>query len=136
MTTKIRRKPPIKIAKTESVRLLALAAALAERNPELSDTMFGEIERARIVADDAVAANVVRMGSIVTYRPDSDEPRTVTLVYPGEADIDQARISVATPVGVALIGLSTGQSMAWTARDGRSHELTVLAVHSPEAVLP
>jgi regulator of nucleoside diphosphate kinase len=136
MTTKIRRKPQITIAKTESARLLALAAALAERNPELSDTMFGELERARVVMDDAVAGNVVRMGSVVTYQPDGDEPRTVTLVYPGDADIDQARISVATPVGVALIGLSTGQSMAWTARDGRSHELTVLAVHSPEAVLP
>jgi regulator of nucleoside diphosphate kinase len=136
MNTKIRRKPPITIAKSESARLLALAAALAERNPELSDTMFGELERARIVADGAVASNVVRMGSIVTYRPDGDEPRTVTLVYPGEADIDQGRISVATPVGVALIGLSPGQSIAWTARDGRSHELTVLAVHSSEAVLP
>ncbi|MDW6022247.1 nucleoside diphosphate kinase regulator [Mesorhizobium sp. BAC0120] len=136
MTTKIRRKPQITIAKTESARLLALAAALAERNPELSDTMFGELERARVVTDDAVAGNVVRMGSVVTYQPDGDEPRTVTLVYPGNADIDQARISVATPVGVALIGLSPGQSMAWTARDGRSHELTVLAVHSPEAVLP
>src|SRR5262249_24092495 len=129
-------KPQITIAKTETTRLLALAAALAERSPELSDTMFGELERARVVSDDAVAGNVVRMGSVVTYRPDGDEPRTVTLVYPGEADIDQGRISVATPVGVALIGLSTDQSMAWTARDGRSHELTVLTVHSPEAVLP
>jgi regulator of nucleoside diphosphate kinase len=136
MTTRIRRKPPITIAKSESARLLALAAALAERNPELSDTMFGEIERARIVADTAVGGNVVRMGTTVTYQPDGDEPRTVTLVYPGEADIDQGRISIATPVGVALIGLSTGQSIAWTARDGRGHQLTVLAVHSSEAVLP
>jgi regulator of nucleoside diphosphate kinase len=30
-----------------------------------------------------------------------------------------------TPVGAALIGLAEGQSISWTARDGRKHELTV-----------
>jgi regulator of nucleoside diphosphate kinase len=33
-----------------------------------------------------------------------------------------------TPIGAALIGLSSGQSISWTARDGRRHRLTVLSV--------
>jgi regulator of nucleoside diphosphate kinase len=136
MTTKSRRKPAITISRTEHERLLALATALADRNAELSEIMFAELERARIVADGAVGDNIVRIGSLVTYRPDEDEPRSVTLVYPGDADIDQGKISAVTPVGIALIGLSTGQSISWTARDGRNHELTVLEVRQPaEATL-
>jgi regulator of nucleoside diphosphate kinase len=38
-----------------------------------------------------------------------------------------------TPIGTALIGLSEGQSIQWSARDGRRHELTVLAVDRPPA---
>lgn len=131
MTTRARRKPVITISQTERERLLALAEALSERNAELADTLFGEIERARVVADGTMAENVVRIGSQVTYRPDGGESKLVTLVYPGDADIDQGRVSVTTPVGIALIGLSTGQSITWTARDGRTHELTVIDVRQP-----
>ena len=42
-------------------------------------------------------------------------------------------ISILTPIGAALIGLSPGQSIAWTARDGRQHRLTVLSVAPPAA---
>jgi regulator of nucleoside diphosphate kinase len=33
-----------------------------------------------------------------------------------------------TPVGAALIGLGMGQSISWTARDGKHHRLTVTKV--------
>ena len=56
------------------------------------------------------------------------DARTITLVYPGDADISEGKVSVLTPIGTALLGLSEGQSMHWTARDGREHELTVTAV--------
>ena len=55
------------------------------------------------------------------------------LVYPGRADISEGRISIMTPIGAALIGLAEGQSIAWTARDGKAHRLTVLKVDPPEA---
>jgi regulator of nucleoside diphosphate kinase len=44
------------------------------------------------------------------------------------ADIAQGKISILTPIGVALLGLSEGQSIAWKTRDGREQRLTVLAV--------
>lgn len=53
--------------------------------------------------------------------------RTTTLVFPGDADISEEKVSVLTPIGTALLGLSTGQSMRWLARDGREHELTVIS---------
>ena len=39
--------------------------------------------------------------------------------------------TIAGLTGAALIGLSEGQSISWTARDGREHRLTVTAVVPP-----
>jgi len=111
-------------------RLNALAVAAMERTPELADELIAELERATIVGADSLPADVVRMGSTVTFRAGDGTSRRVTLVFPGEADIAKGRISILTPVGTALIGLSEGQSITWTTRDGREQELTVVAVES------
>ena len=42
----------------------------------------------------------------------------VQLVLPNAADIDEDRVSVFTPVGAALFGLTAGQAFAWEAADG------------------
>ena len=73
------------------------------------------------------------MGSTVMFKPDTGDAKTVVLVFPGDADISEGKISILTPIGTALIGLSTGQSIMWTARDGRRHELSILAVDQPAA---
>ena len=125
---KNRRKPNIRISKTDYERLSLLASTVAPRNPEASDELLAEIERARVIADASVSADIVRMGSTVTFKPDTGEVKTVTLVYPGMADISEGKVSILTPIGTALIGLATGQSILWTARDGHRHELSVLAV--------
>jgi len=119
------RKPSITISRTDHDRLLGLANAMENRDPVLAETMIGELERARVVEDAALPDTVVRMGSTLTYTADDGNPQTVTLVYPGEADIAQGKVSVTTPVGTALIGLSVNQTIDWTARDGRVHRLKV-----------
>ena len=129
--TKTRRKPNIRISQSDHARLSALASTVAERNPEASDELLAELERARIVADGWVSAGTVQMGSTVTFKPDTGDAKTVTLVFPGDADISEGKVSILTPIGTALIGLSAGQSMMWTARDGRRHELLVLDVSQP-----
>ena len=67
------------------------------------------------------------MGSTVEYEADG-AARRVTLVYPGEADIAEGKVSVLTPIGTALIGLRKGQAIDWTAINGRTHRLTVVSV--------
>ncbi|WP_367718348.1 nucleoside diphosphate kinase regulator [Nitratireductor sp. GISD-1A_MAKvit] len=132
MQQKTGRKPSITISETDHQRLTGLAEALEDRNPEASETMFAELDRARIVRDGTLAATIVRMGSTVVYTADEGQEKTVTLVYPGDADIEQGRISITTPVGTALIGLKEGQSINWTARNGQTHKLTVVRVSQPE----
>lgn len=132
---KTNRKPKIVIGAPDHARLTALAAAIQDRMPDLADELQAEMERAKVVAPRSVPTDVVRMGSFVTFESDAAPARRVQLVFPGEADIAAGRVSVLTPIGTALIGLSAGQSIAWTARDGRRHVLTVLGVEQVEPEL-
>lgn len=125
------RKPVISMTRSDHERLSLLAESFAERNPAVAEQLFAELDRARLVADGRLADNIVRMGSTLRFTTDAGEDRTVTLVFPGEADIAEGKISILTPIGAALIGLSPSQSIAWIARDGRQHRLTVLKVEPP-----
>ena len=117
--------PNIVVSNADYERLTDLATASLERLPEVATELLDEMDRAKIVSVGSVPANVVRMGSTVTFRSDDGRELTETLVYPVDEDSDAHKISVMTPVGAALIGLAEGQSISWTARDGRSHRLTV-----------
>ncbi|CAH1652671.1 MAG: nucleoside diphosphate kinase regulator [Chelatococcus sp.] len=128
---KKRRKPKIVVSEADYDRLVGLATAALDRIPEVAEELLAEMDRASVVADRSVPRNAVRMGSTLEYQTAEGEKRRVTLVYPGDANIADGKISIMTPIGTALIGLSPGQSINWIARDGRQHELTVVTVEQP-----
>ena len=103
--------PEIVLGAADHRQLNVLAMAGLNHTPDQSDDLLHELERARVVDDGKVPEDIVRMGSTVRYRTDSDQEPQVTLVYPVDADIADERISVMTPVGTALIGLRVGQSI-------------------------
>lgn len=118
----------IVIGKSDHDKLTQLANALLDSKPEIADALLGELERARVVLDDNKPSSTVQMGSSVTFKTEDGQKRRVTLVYPAEADIAQEKISVLTPIGTALLGLSARQSIDFSANDGRKRTLTVVAV--------
>jgi regulator of nucleoside diphosphate kinase len=123
-----RQKPSIIVSDADQRRLTILATDALQRFPEVAEELLSEMERADVVTAEAIPPNVVQMGSDVVFESDNGETRRVRLVFPGQADIAAGRISILTPIGAALIGLSEGQSIAWKTRDGRSRQLTILAV--------
>ena len=124
--------PEIVVSQTDQQRLTVLAMDALNRSPDVAEELIAEMERARVVP--AVPESVVRMGSFVTYTADDGRERRVQLVFPGQADIGAGKISILTPIGTALIGLSEGQAIAWTARDGKERHLTVVKVEdAPDA---
>lgn len=125
--------PEIILGEADHKQLNILAMAGLNHTPDQSDDLLYELERARILSDAEVPADIVRMGSAVRYRTDNGQEHAVTLVYPVDADIAAGRISIMTPVGTALIGLRVGQSISWRSRDNRKHMLTVLDVRQPVA---
>ena len=122
MATRTRSVPGIVVSKADYERLTDLASASLERLPEVAQELLDEMERAKMPHD------VVRMGSTATFTSDDGHTRTLKLVWPVDESLDEHRISVMTPVGAALIGLAVGQSISWTARDGKHHRLTVTKV--------
>jgi regulator of nucleoside diphosphate kinase len=123
--------PQIIVSNADYERLTDLASASLHRLPEVAQELLDELDRAQIVSEDDVPANVVRMGSTVTFKSDDGQTRTMTLVYPVDESLDAHRISVMTPIGAALIGLGVGQSIYWPGRDGKQHQLTVIKVAAP-----
>lgn len=122
-------RPPIILTEADAESLSGLAATVEDRLPELAAMLTGEIDRATVVADDALPGDVVRMNSTVEFEDEnSGLARTVTLVYPAEADIELGKISILTPIGAGLIGLKTGQSIRWPDRDGNDHVLRIVKV--------
>ncbi|KAB2677244.1 MULTISPECIES: nucleoside diphosphate kinase regulator [Brucella/Ochrobactrum group] len=128
MSGKNRKKPNIVVSETDYERLMGLATNVSERLEEIAEELMAELDRAKVVPAKRLPQDVIHMGSTVEFRSNDGQERRVTLVYPGEADIAQGKISILTPIGTALIGLAPGQSISWTARDGKQHELNVVSV--------
>lgn len=94
----------------------------------------GELDRAVVVSSEAVPPDVVTMNSRVVYSDEtSDVQRVVTIVFPSDADASEGRVSVLSPIGTALLGLSVGQAIDWDFPDGSRRRLRVdELVHQPE----
>ena len=62
--------------------------------------------------------------------------RTIELVLPAMANIAEGRISILTPMGAALYGLTAGQSIDWPDLDGNERRITILRVRQPSVDEP
>jgi regulator of nucleoside diphosphate kinase len=119
--------PPIAMTRAEAEKLARIADAAGGPLQQAAEVLAREVARAELIDEADAPAGLVRIHSRVAFRDDvTGQERTVTLVYPDEADVTEGRISVLTPVGAALIGLSVGQSIAWQSPSGGWRSLTVL----------
>ena len=64
---------------------------------------------------------------------DADDWYELELVLPPDADVDADRISLFTPVGLAVLGRKCGDSVAWEVPAG-VREMTIASVAKPVAV--
>lgn len=127
-------RPPIHLLDTEADLLGELALRAEHRHPVVAAMLLAEIERAELHDEKAMPSDVVTLGSEVEFLDEAkDHRRTVQLVLPNEADIEAGRISVMTPMGAGLIGLSAGQTIDWPDIEGRERSLRILTVRRPGA---
>lgn len=121
--------PPISLRMCDVDRLRNLAEAASEKYPQTCDFLAREIDRAEILPDARLLPGLVTMHSEIAFRDDiSGQERSVTLVYPEAADVESGKISILTPIGAALIGLSVGQTIEFQTPGGGWRSLTVLKV--------
>ena len=124
--------PFIRMIDSEADALTELTLQNQRDSISFHELLLDEIDRAAICDRADIPPDVVTMGSNVTFLDEkSGAQRTVRLVYPADADIAAGRMSILTPVGAGLIGLSVGQSINWPDRGGIEHRLTIVAVEQP-----
>lgn len=125
-------RPPIHLLDRDSDLLGDLAIQMEQRHPVVSAMLLAEIERAEIHNQASLPSGVVTIGSEVEFvEVASDRSRTVRIVLPVDADIEAGRISVLTPIGAGLIGLSAGQAIDWPDLEGRERRIEIVAVRQP-----
>ena len=127
--------PSIVVSTRDMARLEALLDSPALSRHPAAVALAQELERAQVLPPEEIPEGIVTMHSRVDCEDElHNEKHSLTLVYPHEADFDKGRVSVLAPVGSALLGLSIGQTIDWTAPGGRQLRLRVIAVHyQPEA---
>lgn len=112
-----------------------LSALVSQTEGPLVEALEEELSRAHVISQKDIPADVVTMNSRVRFIDEvTGQESEMTLVYPQDAQLSEGRISILAPVGVALLGLSKGQSIDWKLPSGSSRKLKVKdVVFQPEA---
>src|SRR5690606_36820202 len=72
-----------------------------------------ELKQAEIREEQDLPKDVVRIGSVVTFRSPSVRKENLQLVMPKDADLKANKLSVFTVMGSALIGYREGTKISW-----------------------
>ena len=92
------------------------------------------LDHASLVPAAAVAPDVVTMNSRVRARDlDTDRVETFTLVYHGDSEMFDSRLSVLTAMGIATLGARVGDIVEWPARRGTRRMVIEEILYQPEA---
>ena len=93
------------------------------------------LDNADLVPSQDIAPDVVTMYTRVRVAdPQTGVQRELTVCYPPDADVGTGFVSVLSPVGAALLGVSAGSTTHWTTPDGHSDSAQVQEVlFQPEA---
>ena len=123
-------RPEIQLTRRDFRRLDQLTATHATAEARrVVDFLVGELSRARVVESDRISPDVVTMHSEAVFRDEeTGRERAVTLVYPSEHAGNDGALSVLTPLGAALIGMSEGQTISFETGDGRARRVSIVKV--------
>jgi len=104
------------------------------RNKGYLKNLEAELKRATIVSPQNIPADSITMNSTVLLRDlDSGQETVYTLVYPGNANLAENKISVLAPIGTAILGYRTGDIIEWKVPAGTVKLKVEKILYQPEA---
>ncbi|MBM7116522.1 nucleoside diphosphate kinase regulator [Archangium primigenium] len=128
--------PALRITAEDMTRLRTVVERYLEGSrAAAAEQLELELDRARVVPQDQMPSDVVTMRSRILFEDmETGRRREATLVYPEEADMEQSRISILAPVGLAVLGLKVGDAIHWPLPHERQAHLRIMEVlYQPEA---
>ncbi|ALM82285.1 GreA/GreB family elongation factor [Bordetella sp. N] len=101
----------------------------------IEDAAYDLMDSVVTVPVHLIDSDIVTMRSRLKLQTEEDDgDMVITLVYPPESDAATGRISVLSPLGLALIGHRVGQSIGWQGPDRVAHRATLAEIlYQPEA---
>jgi regulator of nucleoside diphosphate kinase len=126
-------KRTIFITQADMKRLQSLIESMKSSREDLQ-ALRAELHQAHIVAPADIPKDVVTMNSKAQVRDlETNEIMTYTLVFPGNANIDDGKISVLAPVGTAMLGHRAGEEFEWYVPAGPVRLRVEEVLYQPEA---
>jgi regulator of nucleoside diphosphate kinase len=126
--------PNITVSTLDLNRIDQLLDRLPPAQASTRDALSDELARADVLEPWDMPPRVVTMNSTVRFRlEDAGGEWCRTLVYPKDVNHDDDTVSILSPVGSALLGLSEGDRVRWERDGGRSIGVEVIEViYQPE----
>ncbi len=115
---------------------LMLDEALAGKHRDAASLkeLSRELSIAETVDPKAVPPDVVTMNSRVVVKDmETGESSEYTLVFPEQADVEQGRLSVVSPIGTAILGYAKGDTLVWQTPGGSRQIRIEDVLYQPEA---
>ena len=120
--------PSITISTTDHDHIFSLIERLEKPN-ETVLALIEELYRANIVDIDELPTNIVRMHSNVSFvNEDSSAIYSIKLVFPKELDDTPGKVSIFSPAGAALLGLSVNDQIQWPLNSKKTLRIKVIGV--------
>ncbi len=114
--------------------LVDVGIAFKERDREYLEGLQNELDRAHVVEPTAIPDNVVTMNSRVRLKDiGSGEETIYDLAFPSDANIGQNKISILAPIGTAILGYRTGDTVEWEVPAGTRKVRIEEVLYQPEA---
>ena len=118
-------------------RLSGLIERTRERNGidrQYLNKLEAELDRAEIVDPKDISGDVITMRSKVRLKDlVSGESNTYSLVFPTEADFAEGKISVLAPIGTAILGYRSGDTIEWQVPSGLRSLKVEEILYQPES---
>jgi regulator of nucleoside diphosphate kinase len=121
------------ITQADMKRLQSLIDSMKSSREDLQ-ALRAELDQAHVLPPADIPNDVVTMNSKAQVRDlETNEIMTYTLVFPGNANIDDGKISVLAPVGTALLGHRAGEEFEWHVPAGPVRLRVEEVLYQPEA---
>ena len=128
-------KSKIHITPIDKERLLKLLQEVGETEsatPDATRALLNEVDRATVIDPNEIPADVITMNSRALLTLNGTELEA-SLVYPNEANWQQKRVSVLSPIGTAILGYTEGETVHWEIPSGMADIHIKKVLYQPEA---
>lgn len=106
-----------------------------EKLSTIEKALYFTLQTARTISQHNIPRRVITMNSKVRLREWSTQKELeLTITYPENANSQKNRISILSPIGLALIGQQKGNQVSWKIPSGIGRFKIIDIPYQPEAV--